>query len=93
VPEGRRPLARGVHGQSAPRPFAGVGGRLAGRGGGRVIRDTRVECEALLREAQRLERAAAALARAVAAEAEAEQRRHTRLVLAAWARRRAWRWT
>jgi len=65
---------------------------------GRAIRDLRAELEALRRELNRLERDAEALARAVAeqltaeAAAEAEPRRYTRLVLAAWARRGAWRW-
>jgi predicted polyphosphate/ATP-dependent NAD kinase len=93
-------VARAVQGRAASRPAAGVGGRRAGRGGGGAIRTAREEIEALLRELDRLERDAAALTaaltaaldRAIAAEAEAEQRRYTRLVLAAWARRGAWRW-
>jgi uncharacterized membrane protein len=89
-------VARSVQGRAVSRPAAGVGGRRAGRGGGAIIRTAREEIEALLRELDRLEQDAAALAAALdqarAAEAEAEQRRYTRLVLAAWARRGAWRW-
>jgi hypothetical protein len=85
-------VARSVQGRAVSRPAAGVGGRRAGRGGGAIIRTAREEIEALLRELDRLEQDAAALAGALAAEAEAEQRRYTRLVLAAWARRGAWRW-
>jgi hypothetical protein len=58
----------------------------------RAIRARRGGTEALLRELERLGRDLEALARALAAEAEAEQRRSTRLALAAWARRGAWRW-
>jgi hypothetical protein len=92
-----QPGAEGLGGLGEARALVCAGGRgprrIAPPG---AIRTVREEIQALVRELDRLERDAAALAaaldRALAAEAEAERRRHTRLVLAAWARRGAWRW-